>query len=325
MESYKNHILEFNRQLGFKSLTAENFSFAKNRKKPDGIIVAGMGGSGLPGDVLLGLAEEVGINFPVMVWKDFGLPKVIFKNPLYVFVSFSGNTIETISGLNKLLRRKTKPMLGVVTTGGLLKKVALQNKLPAVYFDSEDLTPREALGYNYYGLIKLLKVWLPSLKSPDFSGKIKPFQFERESVSLAKNLRGRAVLIYTDFGDSHLGHVWKTNLNETAKQPAFANVVPEMAHNEIAAFENKSFKATALFLTDSKTSLEVQNKINAIQKVLQADKIPVIVLKLKGKTLAEKTWNSVVLSHLTSLYLAKLNRVNPTQTRLIDKLKSLLR
>jgi len=325
MERYLKHIREFNRQLSFKNLVVQNVSFVKKGRKPDGIVVIGMGGSGLPGDILKALASEIGLKLPVIVWKDFGLPETNFKKPLYVFVSFSGNTAETISGLEELLGKKRKIEIGVVTTGGALKAIAQKHKLPLVHFRASGLTAREALGYNYHSLIKLLKIWFPFIKSPDLSGRIQPSRFEGTGFSLAKKIKGRIVLVYTDFKNSYLGYIWKVNLNETAKEPAFLNIIPEAAHNEVTALQNKKFKVVTLFLLDSKTPFEVKKKIKAIQKVLTLNKIPVVVLKFQGKTTMEKTWNSVILSHFTSFYLANFNKVKPAETKFVDKLKSLLR
>jgi len=321
MNGYEKNIISFNRQLGFADLSEKNAGQLKKYPRPDGIVLIGMGGSALPGEVLKNLGSEIFLKMPVLVWKNYGLPKINFKNPFFIFVSFSGNTEETLSGLKKLLAKKNRPAIGAITTGGKLKELAERHNLPLVSFPAGDLTPRASLGYLYHSVIKLLKISFPDIRLVDFPKLIRPESQKKEAKNLAKKLKNKIPLIYTDNENSHLGYIWKINFNETAKQPAFTNVIPELAHNEITAFEDKHFNFFVIFLEDKLADPRIIKKTASVKKLLKSEKIPLESVKLLGKNQEEKTWNAVILSYLTSFYLAKAKRVDPIETNFIDKLK----
>lgn len=323
MISYEKNILEFNRELNFAGLIKNNFGSLKHGPKPDGLIIVGMGGSGAVGTIFKGLAKKRDFKIPIVVWKSFELPKTNFRHPLYVFISFSGNTQETISGLKKLLAQKNKNNVAVVTTGGAIKDLALKAKLPTVVFPTLNLTPRQASGKMYYSLLTVLLAKKLYSSKQELTPIVRPARFKSKGHQIAKTLRNRIPLIYTDKDHGFLGYLWKTNLNETAKQPAFTNTFPELDHNEIDIFENKEFPLSVIVLKDKKQSPAIQKKIAATKKVLTANRVPYLEINLEGKTEEEKAWNSIVLSHLVSFYLAQSNKINPTQTRLIDQLKRL--
>ena len=97
----------------------ENAGKLKKYKK---FIVCGMGGSGIPGEILKNLADAMKLPVPVILVKDVIVPKLYIKNPLFVIISFSGETSETISALKSALNYKNKAGIAVITTGGKLEK-----------------------------------------------------------------------------------------------------------------------------------------------------------------------------------------------------------
>jgi bifunctional phosphoglucose/phosphomannose isomerase len=327
MDSYLKHIREFQKQLTRKAVRLFNAPPSLADIKPDVIVTVGMGGSGLPGKLLFDLQDWLKLKTPVITWKNYGLPALhANRQPLFIFISFSGDTKETLSGLKYLLKtvsRRRKTTLAVVTSGGELKKIAMAKKLPLATFPAEDLTPREALGYNYFGLKLLLKAYFPGLLLKDFDQKIKPAKFEQLGRALAKKINGRVPIIYTPVENASLGYIWKINFNETAKNHAFSHTVPEAAHNEITAFGRNKKIFLPIFLVNRKTSKIIKEKIKLIAKVLKRTRVGSILISIPGKEKEEIAWNAIILSHFTSYYLAKLNKTDPTKTRLIDQLKKL--
>lgn len=315
MISYEKNLMDFGEQLSFKKLVLSGLDkLAKMR--PDGIVVFGMGGSGLPGLILKKLADEIKITVPVTVVRDRKLPRLFFKRPIFVAVSFSGGTAETIDVFNSALRLRNKAGLAAVTGGGRLRSLALKNHLPLAAFGTRGLTPREASGMMFYGIVRILKSVFPlqisssiKLTNPNRSGSL--------GKKLAEAARNRNVLIYTQPDFSHLGYIWKTNFNETAKIPAFSNTYPEVNHNEIAGFERKSGHWTIFWIKSGNAD---DKKIKKIEKILGRKGIKNIEIALTGKNKQEKTWNGIVLSHWTALALAKLNKVNPRKAAIINEL-----
>lgn len=317
MVSYEENIAKFGEQLSFKNLA--DFRLKKPAKtRPDGIVICGMGGSGIPGIIIESFSEEMNIPVPTIIVKDRKIPRLYFKNPFFIVVSFSGETMETLACLKQVLTIKSKSGAAVVTSGGKLKSFADKCGLPLVIFRAGDLTPREASGTMVHGIVKVLKAVFPPMKTSPLKG-FEPLRLKSFGKQLARKAKDRNILIYTDHSFAHLGYIWKTNLNETAKIPAFTNNYPELNHNEIAGFE-KAKGAWAIFWLKEKSSAVLNEKIKIISKII-GNRVKSFEVPIEGRNVQEKTWNSIVLSHWVSLNLAKLNKVDPRKTKIIDKLK----
>ena len=150
MDNFKKAILEFNKQLSFKSLNISNLNKLKNIN-PDAIIIIGMGGSGFMGDIISAFKKELNIPVPIVVWKNFGLPETQYKNPLFIFISFSGDTEETISEFNGVKNK------AVVCSGGALSKLAKIQKIPTIIFKNPGIKPRQGSGIMFCGITTILK------------------------------------------------------------------------------------------------------------------------------------------------------------------------
>ena len=313
---YRSHILEFSKQLSPSRITLPG-TFRPIAS--DGIVVAGMGGSGLPGSILKELRGYLKLPFPILLWKDYGLPTHPFKKPFVLCVSFSGDTAETISAFNAA--RRAGYALAVVAGGGKLLRLAHNYHVPFATFPQEDLTPREAIGYTWTSVKRLLKVYFPSLRTGDLSKTIRPKTFEQTGKKLAADLKGAVPLIYVESSYGHVGYIWKINLNETGKVSSFSHVIPEMVHNEIAGFETAPKTFVPVFLLDRSMNKELSKKVKTVQTILTKRGFRVLSVPLVGKTPEEKTLNSIVLSHWTALYIAAQNRKNPSSTTIINEIK----
>ena len=117
---------------------------------PDGLVVAGMGGSGISGDLVAALAAV-----PVTVHKTYGLPAwAANRPPAVVAISYSGNTEETLCAVEAATGLGITP--GVVTSGGKLGEMADANGWPMVKVPP-GLQPRAALGYMLGSLLRLVE------------------------------------------------------------------------------------------------------------------------------------------------------------------------
>lgn len=317
MNKFKQAILNFNQQLATGSLMCSNLEKLK-AAKPDAIIIIGMGGSGQVGDLIINLANELKIPVPIMVWKDYDLPKSAYKNPLYIFISFSGNTEETLSGFQKIQELKA-----AICSGGKLKALAVKNNVPLTTFSPKDLAPRQAGGYMFYGAMQIIKSVFKNIKLPALT-QIKPKLLEENGKKIAQELKGKIILLYAASKNSHLAYNWKTRLNETAKSLAFSGALPEMSHNEIVPFDKHSKNLIAVFLEDNQDHPRNKTKNDLIIKLLKNRGVKSLKINLQGKTNLEKTWNSLILADWVSYYLAKIKKVDPQETKLIDQLKKLM-
>lgn len=327
MDHYLHNILSFARQLGPEELKTENMRRLRG-SRPDGVVVVGMGGSGLAGEILRAAGTQLGLKVPVFLWKDYDLPSPALtglRRPLYVCISFSGNTEETVSGLRAGLRLRPRPAIGVVAGGGTLLKLAKRGRLPIVSFAPGELTPRQAVGKMFYGLTELLlSASLLPEPVPTYY-ELVPQSLRREGERLARRLRGRLTLCYTDWFHRDAGYIWKIRLNETAKQEAFLNLLPEMNHNELVGLAKTHFPTTAVMLTPEHLSARMAKRFAVTEKILRAHRLPVLRVELDGRDRLEETWRAAVLADWTAYALAKLNGVEPAETKIVDQLKAAMR
>lgn len=313
---YRSHILAFAKQL---SPAAIVLSGSFRLPKTDGIVVAGMGGSGLPGSILKELRDFLNLPLPILLWKDYGLPSHPFKHPLVLCISFSGETAETISAFHAA--RRAGHSLAVIAGGGKLLRLAGNHHIPCATFPHGDLTAREAIGYTWTSVQCLLKAYFPSLRTGDLSKIIRPKTFEQAGKKLASSLKGSVPLVYAESAYGHVGYIWKINLNETGKISAFSHVIPEMVHNEIAGFETAPKMFVPLFLLDRGMNSKLSKKVKMVQAILKKRGFRILSVPLIGKTPEEKTLNSIILSHWTALSIAKQNRKDPSSTAIINEIK----
>jgi len=321
-DEFEKNILTFGSQLTYRGLSSFN-THKLRRIKPDGVIIAGMGGSGLAGILLQGRVKDLKIKIPILIWRNYGLPyHPELKNPLYIFVSFSGNTEETLSSFREALKRGPQSNIAVITTGGELLRLAQQRKLSIINFSAGTLTPRQGTGRMYYSLSKIL-LETNILKKPFPSYEhLKPEKLKHHGDLIAKKLKGRIITIYSDEEGKALGYIWKQKINETAKAFAFAHVIPEMNHGELTSFEKQSVPVAALFIDSLNPIPRIQKRMSLTRTIMRSCGAKVILIKHRGKDTSEKIWNSLVLADWTSYSLARLNKVDPVEIRLVSELKA---
>jgi glucose/mannose-6-phosphate isomerase len=120
---------------------------------PDNIVVIGMGGSAIGGDILKDYVKDK-LSVPIEVCRDYQLPAYVGKKTLVLAMSYSGETEETLSAFLDALRRGC--MIFCVTSGGSLAKYARKQKIPYVQVPG-GMPPRAALPYMLVPLLILFE------------------------------------------------------------------------------------------------------------------------------------------------------------------------
>ena len=296
--------------------------------RPDRLIICGMGGSGLPGEIIDTFKTELGTTSEITIWKDYGLPqdeaqsaKRKAQNTLYVFVSFSGDTEETISSLKAALKIKNAKV-AVITGGGELKKIAETHKLPLAVINRDSLTSREATVSMFTKLVEMLEsfgVISRTLPIP------KPKNYKKSAANIMRFIDKGIPLMYTSHQLKSLAHIWKVLLNETAKVPAFENELPELDHNEIASYESRLALLRPIFIEDPSDPPIIKKRVNLTKKIIKGLSGRTLVVKLSGKNRFERFWNGVYLGEETATLLAAKEKVDPKRTKSIDTLKAWLK
>ena len=232
-------------QLG--NQTKEELEYSKNIDsiQYDSLLVMGMGGSGVSGDVLSLLSKEVSSK-NVTVRKSYSIPKKLIEvNTFCLFISYSGNTEETISGLEDAIKNNLN--WAVISSGGKLIDLALEHSKEYIKIP-EGLQPRAAFGYLTQAVCKVVDVvegtdFLKDLRDAgdylnDILNKKEDSEIYIEAKSIASQVNKKTCVIY---GGTELSELvasrWKTQINENSKSKAFVGSMPEVHHNEILSWD----------------------------------------------------------------------------------------
>lgn len=312
-------IQNFNKQFEFKPELV-NADKLGNYKQ---FVVLGMGGSNLAATIIRNLKPSVNIRSH----KGYGLPE-LEPQTLVIASSYSGNTEETLDGVNQAQSQGLP--LAVISTGGLLLELAQTNNLPYIEIPNTHIQPRSALGFDVLATLKLIgETELISEVSKLTS--LNPQDFEKQGKALAKNMQDHVPVIYASCNYSGLAYNWKIKLNETGKVPAFFNLLPELNHNEMTGFDvqkasrHLSQNFHFLFLKDSKGDHpRVVKRFEVLEKLYKDRGLRVEVLELQGASTAEKIFSSLILADWTALHTAEIYGHESEQVPMVEEFKKLI-
>jgi glucose/mannose-6-phosphate isomerase len=209
----------------------------------ENVVILGMGGSGMAGDVATAIAGPF-MPVPVIVQKGYAPPQFVNEHSLVFAVSCSGNTEETVESAT--MAGFDGARMVVVSQGGELADLAAGWGAVHIPVDPTIPQPRAAFGaLTVPVLLVLEQVGLFPGATGWITEAIDQLRRARDELrtsgraaELASRLAGTTPVIY---GGGSLGEVaalrWKNQCNENAKVPAFSGTVPELTHNEICGWE----------------------------------------------------------------------------------------
>lgn len=307
---------------------------AETLDPPRHLLVLGMGGSGIGGDLLRGLLYDRA-RFPVTVVKDYSLPAWVGPGMVAFACSYSGNTEETLSAYQAA--RAAGVRCVAITSGGQLAERAQRDGAVWVKIPS-GLPPRAALGYllgpmlatvHRWGWVeslpqeveeaastlrKLARRWGPEVATPDNPAK-----------QLARQLAGRVPVVYAVSRlTKAAGLRWKTQLNENSKVYATWNVFPEVNHNETVGWAlagQPEGLLAVVVLRDPDDPPRLVRRVQVTRELALAQAASYHEVWAEGATPLSRVLSLVLFGDLVSVYLAYLNEVDPTPVRIIDELK----
>ena len=306
-----------------------------NANSIENIIVAGMGGSAIGGDLVRSyLAEE--IDLPFFVCKNYTLPQFVSQKSLVFVSSYSGNTEETLSAYQDAKKRKAQVIS--ICSGGKLNELTLKDGFPLVEMP-RGFPPRAALGYGF-GPILLTLSRLKLIRNKEnelkkalgfLSKNVTQYKMEKDSSEnkakeLALKLHHKLPIIYAsvDFFDA-VAYRWKCQICENSKMLAYSNVFPEFNHNELVGWNilnGLGDNLVVVILRDKDDHPRIKRRMEIVKKIIQEKKIEVIEVESQGENLLSRILSLIQLGDFVSFYLAILNKVNPTPVKVIDFLKN---
>ena len=315
---------------------ARAFAWPKDAARAKNVVVLGMGGSAIAGDILRSLAAFSGEK-PVAVVRAYDVPAFVGRDTLVVACSHSGNTEETVSALEAALGRGAEAT--VITTGGRLAGIAAERKLPAFVYHYEG-QPRCALGHQLMALLALgeragLLVPQDAAVAEALSimrGQRDELGFTAPSASnaakqLAGRLQGRVPVIIGGGVLTVAAHRWKTQVNENAKSWAFWDELPEIDHNSVVGFglpQTLVSHLTAPFLLPKPIERRDEVRYEATAAELSRAGVAHERIDVAGESPLARVLSAIYFGDFTSYYLALLNGVDPTSIDPIVRVKARL-
>ena len=312
---------EFSRQFEYEPGIANADTLGEYKK----YVLLGMGGSHLAGDILLRMHPDI----DMVVWSDYGLPPIAdLSERLVIVSSYSGNTEEVLDGL-RVAGEQGIPT-AIITTGGALKDIAQQKRLPYVELPATGIQPRNALGYTLVGLLKVLRLeedlaHISTLKATLTDGALKT-----DGQELAIRAVGRVPVFYTSRANKTLAYNWKIKCNETTKIPAFYNIFPELNHNELAGMDviektkELSKQYMFFFITDTYDHERVQLRMRVTKELYAERGLITHEMSLDGETAYERIFRSIVRADWFSFTLARHYETDPNTVPIIEQFKQLI-
>ncbi len=296
-----------------------------------GLVVVGMGGSAIAGDLAGAVARREG--YPLRVVRDVRLPPSLGGNALHVFISYSGNTWETLACYREALRRGLPSL--TISAGGELQETSAASGTPHLRIPS-GLPPRGALGYLLAPLLALLEDPLPKLREAvptgiEFLAGLRARwaptvpTVENEAKALALALRGKVPVVYAPPSFQGVARRWRTELNEMAKVLAWSGVLPEMDHNELVGWmeDPEASRFAPVFLValeDPRLDAQV-----AVTLEMLEERVPVQVVRPSDPAFLHQLLELVHLGDMVSVYLAIARGVDPYPVAAIARLKEEVR
>lgn len=309
---------------------AEGYSDARE------LVILGMGGSAMAGDILRALVALTGRK-QVSVSRGYDIPRFVTKDTLVVACSHSGGTEETLSAFEQA--RSAAARLLVLTTGGRLRQLAEEHRVPAfVYeFDGE---PRAALGHQLMALLAIAER-VEALPSQEAAVQ-EAVALMREARSrlrfampaadnpakqLAARLHGRLPVVVGAGILREAAYRWKTQLNENSECWALAEELPELDHNSIVGFglpKDVVEQMRAIFLWHQALDPRLLRRYEATETALTESRVQHERVEAEGKGPLAHALSAIYFGDLVSYYLALLNGVEPSSVAAIDRLKARL-
>jgi glucose/mannose-6-phosphate isomerase len=291
---------------------------------PGGLVVCGMGGSAIGGDLAAAVIGARALR-PLRTVRDYALPAGIGPETLVLAASYSGNTEETLACF-EAAGDAGAPRVAL-TTGGKLGEAARDGGVPVVGVPS-GMQPRAAVVYMVVGVLGCAAACgvAPSLRDEveGAAGLLRRLgDDESRARELAAALQGQVPVIFGGGATAPVALRWKTQVNENAKRPAFAAVLPEADHNEICAWERPGDLA-AVFLEEPGQDARLGARVDATAEIVGAAGAPVLRVEAQGETAFERVMSLVMLGDLVSLHLAQLDGTDPTPVEPIERLKARL-
>lgn len=313
-------------------------------KKFHSIVLSGMGGSALVGELLQiylndqfhtppspsgEYPSQEGIK--IIVNRSYSLPPESYEpDCLNIISSYSGNTEETLSCFEEALKNNLD-CLGLAS-GGKVTEICKEKNIPLIAMSkpNADFQPRFATGYSFAALLNLFSNnGMLTLNMETFSQTAEKIKSELQILEnlgheIAKKVQGKTPVIYAPIRFKALAMIWKIMFNENSKTPAYWNYFPELSHNEMVGFTNPQAKFYFIMLRDGEDRSQNLKRVKITVDLFKEYGIDSIVVDIPAGDMAYRIFSALQIGSFASYNLALLYETDPTPVEMVEKLKKML-
>lgn len=292
------------------------------------VVVTGMGGSSNAAKIIQGLFEA-DLKVPFVVHNDYGLPAWVNSETLVIANSYSGNTEETLSGIESAKKNGAK-IVGIAT-GGKIGEMVKSGEIYGCRIIPGETNPpnfpKSGLGVSLGGLLgALVKAGVLDISGDELNASLKELVDIRDSwdaIEISKWMHGNLPVLFA--GRPFLGslNAGRNAMCEISRNFTQFYDFPEVNHVLIEATQAPEVAKNIhyLFFESDFNSDRVKLRFSVTKKVFDEQGLIYQTYTLRGKT---KLTQALELPHYCAwlgFYLSMLDGVDPGPEPWILKLK----
>ncbi len=292
-------------QIKVKNKFDINFDF-------DNIVISGMGGSGVVGNIF----QEYYSKKPVITVGDYGIPDFVNNKTLFIGISYSGNTEETLNNIEEAKNRGAH-VFGI-TSGGKLETI-IENKI----IIPSGIQPRSALGYMLMPLYNTFNLINDDQIDSIYKILDAIDQNHEEMKNEAFKIYGNSYIpiIFGSRPYKSVAYRWKTQFNENAKTFAFYNYFPELNHNDTMPLKSAYRKDEYLYYVFESDNQRVNQRIRITQEITGSQ---FNIIKPPSEDYFNKLFYLIHYADYLTYQLALIRNIDPNDVSTIEDLKQKL-
>jgi glucose/mannose-6-phosphate isomerase len=288
-----------------------------------GVMVCGMGGSAIGGD-LAAAALGDRLTRPLITVRGYELPSWATPEWTVLCSSYSGSTEETLACFAAAEALGARRI--VASTGGELVDGAREAGVPVVGLPGI-FQPRAAVAYMFAvaAEVAALAGAAPRVHTEiDAAAAFlagESAALQERAAEIAARLGSAFPVLYGADLTAPAARRWKTQVNENAKLPAFFSELPEADHNELCGWGSADDRFAAVFLEDCDQHPRERRRFELTAAAVRADGAEAIRLETAGETRVARLLWATMLGDLVSLELAKARSADPLPVEAIERFK----
>lgn len=303
---------------------AKNSTFQNPKNEIRQVVVCGMGGSGIGGELVKNWTQNE-IKVPVLCYHDYNAPAFIDKQTLVIASSYSGNTEETLMFVEGI-QNKGAHIIGVCS-GGDLQTLCNKNGYDCIIVPGGN-PPRAALAYSIIQVSNILTQLglisdsiLTSFASSKTLIENNIQTIKDKATELAKFLRGSVPVFYASAAYEAALIRAKQQFNENTKMLCWTNVIPEMNHNELVGWGGGDHRFSAVYFDTNDISIRNKKRADITFEVI-ASKTNLMTINIAGADLIERSMYLIHIVDWASFILAEMDNTDAMDIKIINRLKS---